>query len=100
MDWKDTLEPGGTRLFDTPDQAVRRSFVGGDLATTIAVRNGYTGIKPDGELYSLCGGCGIKTHSPMWGKDCYDCRDPEAAAQRRDDRNAELWGSATRRTVL
>ena len=74
LDHSFVLEPSPRRLMDTDGQHARRNFTGDDLATTLAVRNGFSIANPDGSFQSVCGSCGATATSPMWGKDCYKCR--------------------------
>ena len=74
MDHSNMLEPSPRRMLDSNEQHDRRNFTGDDMATTLAVRNGFSIALPDGSFQSVCGSCGAKSTSPKWGKDCFDCR--------------------------
>jgi hypothetical protein len=92
----DTLKPGKERLNDTPDMAARRSFVGEDLAITLAVRNGFSLVDDTGSMYSICGGCGYRSATPQWGRDCHACRDAERAARADEIRSEKIFGAAVK----
>ena len=88
LDHSSMLEPSPRRLMDTEEKHARRNFTGDDLATTLAVRNGFSIARSDGSFQSICGSCGATATSPMWGKDCYECRrraaDPFYGDQKRE----------------
>lgn len=71
---------------DNFSKCERRNFIGDDLATTLAVRNGFSIARPDGSFVSICGSCGMSTTSACWGRDCYSCKmkavDPHYKDQR------------------
>ncbi len=82
-DWRASIaEPQGRAA--SKEEWVRMSFIGDTLVETLAVRNGFDRVRPDGTFYSLCITCNHAINRAAWGGQCNSCKGDTHDDQKRE----------------